>query len=321
MMDVLHGAGPQAAHVVDLWRVTLAVCGVVFTLVLCAFLLALWRGGREQARQLEGDERPGGSERAERRAAGLVVASVVVSVALLFVLITLSVLTDRALARADLRDAIHIEVTAHQWWWELRYDDPDVSRIFTTANEMHVPVGRPIILTLRSDDVIHSFWLPSIVGKKDLIPGRPTTHFLRADVEGRYRGQCAEFCGAQHAWMVLELVAQQGDAFERWAQGQRAALVSSPDAKVNRGRELFLSGSCTMCHAVSGTEASGRRGPDLTHVGNRRRIAAGALPNTPEAMAQWISDPQQVKPGVNMPANRYSQDDLLALVAFLGSLQ
>jgi cytochrome c oxidase subunit II len=319
MMDALHAHGPQAAHIVDLWRIAIAVCSVVFAAVLVAVLLALWRAPRSGPATAP-DLRP--LEQADAPAQRRVAWATAVVVLLLLGLIAASVMTDRLLARLPLRDALHIEVTAHQWWWELRYSDADPSREFSTANELHVPVGRPVILTLRSDDVIHSFWVPSVAGKKDLVPGRDTTHLLRVDQPGEFGGRCAEFCGAQHAWMALDLIAEPPQQFEAWAERQRSAPADSGDPQQQRGRALFLSGTCVMCHTIAGTDASARRAPDLTHVGSRKRIASGALPNNADAVAQWIRDPQRFKPGVNMPAHpTLSNDDLSALASYLGGLK
>jgi len=250
-----------------------------------------------------------------------VTAAVAVSSILLIGLLVASVATDRALAQLPLVDAVNIHVTAHQWWWEVTYDDAQPERMFTTANEIHVPVGRPVLVTLHSDDVIHSFWVPSLHGKKDLIPGRIATIRFRADQAGRYHGQCAEYCGLQHAFMAFEVVAVPPEQFETWAQAQRKPADEPTDAAAQRGRDLFLSGSCMLCHAIQGTTAGARKAPDLTHVASRARIAAGRLPNTPEDLARWIADPHKAKPGVNMPAHLLSNDDLQALVAYLGTLR
>jgi cytochrome c oxidase subunit II len=282
-------------------------------------LLALWRAPRSgplTAPDLSA------LEHTDAPAQRCVAWATAVVVLLLLGLIAASVMTDRLLARLPLRDALHIQITAHQWWWELRYSDADPSREFSTANELHIPVGRPVILTLRSDDVIHSFWVPNVAGKKDLVPGRDTTHLIRVDRAGEFRGQCAEFCGAQHAWMALDLVAEPPEQFDAWAERQRSHPVDSGDSQQQRGRALFLSGTCAMCHAIAGTDASARRAPDLTHVGSRKRIASGTLPNNPDAMAQWIRDPQRFKPGVNMPSHAtLSNDDLASLAAYLGGLK
>jgi cytochrome c oxidase subunit II len=203
----------------------------------------------------------------------------------------------------------------------VKYKNGPVSETFETANEIHVPVGQPVLIELKSDDVIHSLWVPSLAGKRDLIPGRTATIAFQADHPGIYRGQCAEFCGFQHAFMAFEVQAHAPAEFEQWRQAQLKPAAEPTDPQAQRGKQLFQSIQCAMCHAVQGTIAQAHRAPDLTHVASRRTIAAGALPNTPANLASWITDPHQHKPGVNMPANRMSGEDLAALVAYLGTLK
>ena len=234
---------------------------------------------------------------------------------------TASALTDRALARLPLDDALAIRVIAHQWWWEVVYEDPRPDQVFTTANELVVPVGRPIVVTLQADDVIHSFWVPNLHGKKDLIPGRTSKIEFRADRAGRFVGRCAEFCGLQHAFMAYDVVVLPAQRYAEWAAHQRASAAEPQEARALRGRELFLTGSCMLCHAVQGTSAHGQRAPDLTHFASRAHIGAGRIANTPQALAQWIEDPQKLKPGVNMPSHFLPPDDLAALVAYLETLR
>lgn len=315
--DVLQTAGPQAALIRELWWWMVALCTGVFAAVLAAFVLALWRAPRATAQTAAAQP----TQPAERRLHRSVAAAVVISALLLLGMVGASVATDRALAHLVLRDALHIELTAHQWWWEARYDHADVSQTFTTANELHIPVGRPVIFSLRADDVIHSLWIPNLAGKKDLIPGRTATLALRADKPGVYRAQCAEFCGLQHAWMAMLVTADIPQAYELWAAQQRQPAAEPVEPTTRRGREVFLSDQCVMCHNIAGTEATGQRAPDLTHVASRHELAAGALPNTADAMASWITDPQQHKPGANMPARALPPDDLHALVAYLRSLR
>jgi cytochrome c oxidase subunit II len=316
--DALVAAGPQSAHIGSLWNVVLAICTIVFCAILLGLVVAIWRSGRGDASTRADMSMPARHERAPYLG---VLWAVAVSVVLLFVMMVASVLTDRALARMSLVDALHIEVTAHQWWWELRYGGSPESARFTTANELHVPTGRPIVLTLKADDVIHSFWVPSLAGKKDLIPGRTTTLHFRADRAGRYRGQCAEFCGFQHAFMAFEVIADTPERFEAWAAVQRGPATEPADAVTRRGREVFLRSSCVLCHAIEGTDAAARKAPDLTHVGGRTTLAAGTLPNGASEMQRWIADPQRLKPGVNMPASTLSAADLNALAAYLVSLK
>lgn len=316
--DALQAFGPQAAHVVDLWRIFLFVCTGVFALVMAALVYALWRAPRirvQEAPDLRTVNRP---EPGPRRSVAAAVTAVVL---LLLVLIVASVFTDRALARLPLKDAVNIEVVAHQWWWTVKYVDGPVSETFETANEIHVPVGRPVVVKLNSDDVIHSLWIPSLSGKKDLIPGRTAVLAFQADKPGLYRGQCAEFCGFQHAFMAFDVHAHEPAAYEAWRRQQLATPPPPAQAQLQRGKALVESTSCAMCHAVQGTQAQGRRGPNLTHLASRRTLAAGTLPNTPENLASWILDPHKHKPGVNMPANPMSGEDLAAIVAYLGTLR
>jgi cytochrome c oxidase subunit 2 len=314
----LEPAGPQAAHIAQLWWLTIAICGAVFVAILVAFCWALWRAPRASEHTAADVSALRSTEPRTQRA---VVVAVGISTVLLFVLVVASVATDRALARLPLQDAVNIDVVAHQWWWEVRYEHADPMKVFATANEIEIPVGRPVLLTLKSDDVIHSFWVPNLHGKKDLIPGRTATLHLQAEKPGVYRGQCAEFCGLQHAFMAFYVKAVPPVEFESWLERQRQPAAEPADERQKRGRELFLSGTCMMCHAIQGTPANGRKAPDLTHVASRETLAAGRLPNTPEHLAAWIADPHKFKAGVNMPAHHVARADLDALVAYLGSLQ
>ena len=313
---MLDAAGPQAAHIADLWWLTLGACALVFVVVMAMFVWALWRAPRSGADTppdiASGDERP------LRWGVGVGIA---VSSVLLIGLLVASVLTDRALALMPVDDALNVRVTAHQYWWEIVYDDPQPDRVFTTANELYVPVGRPVVVTLQADDVIHSFWVPELHGKKDLIPGRTATIRLRADRSGEFVGRCAEYCGLEHAFMAFDVVALSADRFAAWADAQRSPAAEPNGAAAQRGRELFLSGSCMLCHAIQGTTANARKAPDLTHVASRAHLAAGRLANTPQTLAAWITDPQRIKPGVNMPAHLLPSDELAALVAYLETLK
>jgi cytochrome c oxidase subunit 2 len=214
-----------------------------------------------------------------------------------------------------------VAVTGRLWWWELSYRDPASGRSVQSANELRIPVGRPVQLGLRSDDVIHSLWVPELGGKMDLVPGRTNRLVITATRPGLYRGQCAEFCGLQHAKMRLRLHADAPADFENWRQQQlQAGREPSTDAE-RRGRSVFTSASCVLCHSVQGTDASATIGPDLTHVASRDMIAAGTLPNTPANLAAWIAAPHRLKPGVQMPATPLPPDDLGALTQYLASLR
>ena len=318
MQDALRAAGAQALHIGELWNWTLALCTFVFVAIVVAAIIAVWcapcadAATRPDTSSLEGPE---------RRIWHRVGWATGVSIAGLLVLLAGDVFTSRALARLPLRDAVNIELVGHQWWWEARYRDEDASREFTTANELTIPVGRAVIVTLRAEDVIHSLWVPNLAGKKDLIPGRTATLHLRADRAGTYRGQCAEFCGLEHALMALLVHAVPPAEYEAWAANQRQPAREPADAVARHGRDVFLGSSCAMCHTVTGTPAQARMGPDLTHLASRQTIAAGMFPNNRGHLAGWIGDPQALKPGVNMPANTLPPDDLQALLAYLETLR
>lgn len=313
----LEAAGPQAAHIVDLWRVFVVLCTAVFAAILAALVYVIWRRPRADA---SAPADLSAVNRIEPRVRRNVAASAIVSSLLLLALVLASVFTERALARLSLTGSVNIEVTGHQWWWTARYLDGGPADTFVTANEIHVPVGRPVIVQLKADDVIHSLWIPNLAGKKDLIPGRSATLQFRVDQPGLYRGQCAEFCGFQHALMGLLVIADPPAQYEAWVQAQRAPAAEPAGATAARGKALFQSTSCAMCHAIGGTLATAQRAPDLTHLASRQTLAAGTLKNTPQELAAWIADPQKHKPGTNMPATPLSKEDLDALVAYLGSL-
>jgi cytochrome c oxidase subunit 2 len=315
--SALDPAGPQSLHILSLWHTMLALCSLVFVLVVGAAWFAVLRVRRKDLAPPELHRTPGQQRRVRRTIALAVIASGIGLVAL----VVASVATDRALAHLPLDDALHIEVTGHRWWWEAVYDHADPSKMFHTANELHIPVGRPVIFTLKAADVIHSLWIPNLAGKKDLIPGRIATHVLRADRVGVFRAQCAEFCGYQHALMGMLVVAESPEDWARWAEHQRAAAPPPADPTLAAGQTVFETSTCGMCHAVQGTRAGGRMAPDLTHLASRATLAAGALDNTPASLAAWIADPQHFKPGVDMPANTLPPEQMAALVAWLGTLQ
>lgn len=209
-------------------------------------------------------------------------------------------------------DALEIAVIGHQWWWELVYPDLGV----TTANELHVPRGRKVHLTLTSADVIHSFWVPRLGGKRDLIPGSENNITLMPDSVGEYDGQCAEFCGISHANMRLRVFVDEPAAFEAWVAAQ--GPVSQPDSA---GFQTFLVSGCAACHAIDGTPVQGKVAPNLTHVGTRTALAGGMIPNTSDALAGWLRDPDSIKPGALMPDLNLSEASISTLVAFLEELK
>jgi cytochrome c oxidase subunit II len=316
--SALAPAGIQAEHIVRLWYLTLVVCGVVFAAVLVGVLFALLR------RRTNDDAPPPdmtANVKPERKTERAVVGVSVLSVVLLVGLIVADVLTDRALSKLPVSDALHIQLTGWQWWWQARYAADDGRPAFMTANELHVPVGRPVVISLGAGDVIHSFWVPSLHGKKDLLPGIHSTIQFRADRAGVYDGPCAEFCGAEHALMALRVVAEPADRYAAWAATQTATAAAPVVAVAAHGMQVFESSACASCHTVRGTSAAGLVGPDLTHLMTRQTLAAGALANNAANLSRWIRDPNGVKPGTTMPAVRLSTPDLQALVAWLTTLK
>jgi cytochrome c oxidase subunit II len=312
--SVLSPAGVQASSIHGLWSLMFWICAAVFTAVLAGLLIALIRGTQNQAERAPSVP----CERALSRNVGLAVGA---TVAILIGLLVASVWTGRRMASLHASSALTIEITGHQWWWEIQYDDTVPSRRVTTANELHVPTNRPVVLKVTSRDVIHSFWVPNLQGKRDLIPGYTTALWLQADRPGVFRGQCAEFCGMQHAHMAIDVVAESDRDFEGWLATMRQPGRDPPEAAARRGRAVFMQTRCAGCHAIRGTEAAGQIAPDLTHIATRSTLGAGTLANTPENLAVWIRDPQRVKPGNQMPPNPLTDADLQSLVVYLETLR
>ncbi|HEX2091758.1 MAG TPA: cytochrome c oxidase subunit II [Longimicrobiaceae bacterium] len=312
-LSAAHPAGPQAERIGELaWF--LVVAGSAVFLAVTGFLLyALWRGHRRE----EGAAGP----EAERRMTRWVVGSVAATTLILLATLLHNLYTGRALAAFADPDALTIRVIGQQWWWEVQYQDPTYSRRLTTANEIHVPVGRRVRVEVQSGDVIHSFWVPNLHGKIDLIPGYSGVTYLRADRPGVYLGRCAEFCGLQHARMDLRVIAEPPERFAAWYEQQLRAAPPPADSLQQKGQQVFLSKQCALCHTIRGTPAASRVGPDLTHLASRRTLAAGVLPNTRGHLAGWVVDPQRIKPGARMPPNQLAPDELHALLSYLQSLK
>jgi cytochrome c oxidase subunit 2 len=217
--------------------------------------------------------------------------------------------------------SLRIAVSGEQWWWRVRYEPPGGAPV-ELANEIRLPVGEPVQLSLQSPDVIHSFWIPSLAGKMDMIPGRVTRLALQPSRTGRFRGVCAEYCGTAHALMMFPVVVVEREEFARWLPGQASPATAPASAETARGQAVFLASGCGACHTIRGTEARGVVGPDLTHVGGRLSLGAGILDNDPPTFARWIARTEQIKPGVHMPAfGMLPTDDVRALAAYLDSLQ
>jgi cytochrome c oxidase subunit 2 len=310
--SALDAHGASAISLKHLIILIVAVCSVVWMLVMVALIAALWR---------RRDGRPAPPQpRSERRMAVAVIGAVVATVLIISTFTIMSFVATRALSAAG-QDDLTIRVRGLQWWWGLEYIGPDPSQRFETANEIHIPVGRNVRLKLEGLDVIHSFWVPSLAGKQDLVPGRSNELTIRAEQAGVYRGQCAEYCGMQHAHMALVVIAESQDDFDNWANAQRNAAIQPAEEESAAGLQTFLTKPCAACHTVRGTAAAGTTGPDLTHVGSRRTIAAGIFETSRGSLAAWIADPQTIKPGNNMPMVPLTPDELRAVSAYLASLK
>jgi cytochrome c oxidase subunit 2 len=279
----------------------LGLGGAVFLLYTALLLRGLWR--RQAGRA---------STRSWLVGGGLVMPLVVVSVVLGLTLVAMA-----RLANQPTDNNLVIEVDGHQFWWEVRYADLGV----VTANEIHLPVDRPILLRVRSVDVIHSFWIPSLAGKIDLLPDKTNTMSFSASEAGTYRGVCAEFCGLQHAKMALTAFVTSEEEFVEWGRHQAEPATEITDEAAVRGQEMFLSAGCPECHTIRGTPADGNTGPDLTHIASRSTLAAGTIPNTTEHLTRWVRNPQEIKEGVEMEAAELSEENLADLIAYLESLQ
>jgi cytochrome c oxidase subunit 2 len=311
VQNPLNPAGPQASTIAWVTWLFLGVCAVVYVLTMGALAWALVR------RRQPSDDAPETSRRL-----GVVIggASALVIVTLVALTVT-SVVAGRGLTSPSAPGAITVDVTGHQWWWNFEYQDVSPNEVVSSPNELHIPVGVPVVLKAMSADVIHSFWVPNLHGKRVLIPGFSSHTWIQADKPGVYRGQCAEFCGHQHAHMAFLVVAEPMDQFLRWLQHQRQGAPQPTTDLQKRGHDLFLRGPCVMCHTIRGTSAGSRFGPDLTHVAGRQTIAAGTLPMTRGHLAGWISNSQSIKPGNRMPPMLLAGEDLQALLSYLETLR
>ena len=304
--SVLDPVGPDAGRIAGLtwFMITLGVLLWAATVVF--LLLALrHRAGKEP-------------KRADRGAKVFIAAwGVVVPVVVLVGVFAYSLVVGVDNARPAPPDHLAVEVVGHQFWWEVRYPDAEV----VTANEIHVPVGRTVRLEMTSADVIHSLWVPPVAGKVDLLPGQVNTMVFRVDEPGTYLGECAEFCGIQHARMQFLLVAEPEAAFEERLRGLRQGSATPDTDLEEAGRDVYLEAGCGQCHRVEDVSEGADFAPDLTHLASRDTIAAGMLQNTRGNLAGWILDPQGLKSGVRMPPNNLSGEDLQALLAYLESLE
>jgi cytochrome c oxidase subunit 2 len=256
----------------------------------------------------------------ERHLTRTVSASVAATAVIIAGLTLASFFATRSAGQPD-GALLTITVKGQQWWWQIIYANSDPALSFQTANEIHIPVAQDVRIELESADVIHSFWVPSLAGKQDLVPGRTNSLRLRAERPGVYRGQCAEFCGLQHSHMAVMVIAEEPADYERWAALQRRPGVTPATPDAAAGRAAFLAKPCAACHAIRGTPADGTTGPDLTHIGSRKTIAAGLFETTRGSLAAWVADPQTLKPGNNMPMVPLTSTELRNISAYLVSLK
>ncbi|WP_437206259.1 cytochrome c oxidase subunit II [Planctomicrobium sp. SH664] len=321
-LSIFHPASPSASSLVDVSVLVLAITGGILCVVggVLVYCIARFRVAT-----------PDPAEPAQVYGSlPIEVAWIAGPIMIVFILI---LVTTRTLWEVEVEPpaphpddgALFVTVVGRQWWWEFQYQHYNGQTVkFTTANELHIPVsenGRPhhVYLSLKSADVCHSFWVPRLAGKTDLIPGRVNTMWFEATEPGTYLGQCAEYCGTQHAGMLLRVIAEPVEQFERWlAREQQPAAT---DADTAAGRELFLSLSCVNCHAVQGTVARGMYAPNLTHLMSRETLASGVLPNSKENLRRWVHNPQEIKPGCLMPAFGLSEAQLDTLVNYLETLR
>jgi cytochrome c oxidase subunit II len=320
IQSAIDPASPQSEHISKLWWLMFCLLSIVFLSVMVVLVLAAFRSRRVTAQADVSLSIDGASE---KRTSRVVSGAVATTIVILFVLLTSSFLTGRAIFSTPAKDSevLTIEITGHQWWWAIRYANKMPSQIVTTANEIHVPAGQLIHFKLSSTDVIHSFWVPNLNGKTDLIPGHPADTWIQPKFPGTFRGQCAEFCGYQHAHMAFAVVVESEAQFQAWYEAQLQSSIAPLTDTQKRGQQVFLAKPCVMCHRIQGTDAGGNVGPDLTHLASRQTIGAGTLSNTREHLAQWITDAQQFKPGNRMPPNPMSTEELNALLDYLESLK
>lgn len=298
--------GPEATRIASLTWILAAVCTTVLVGVTIVLLLAMRGGARTRSRLA--------------RNGTVVIGGIMLPAVVLTALLGVSSWMQAGL-RAVGDNFERIEITGEQWWWRIRYQ-AGAEGSFASANELRIPAGRTIELTLRSADVIHSFWVPSLAGKVDMIPGRTTRLRLLADRPGVYRGQCAEYCGGPHALMALLVLVLPSAEFDAWREREAGPAREPTTVAERQGRELFLAAGCGACHAIQGTPAAGSIGPDLTHIGARRSLGADTLPMTQAGLARFVSNPQQVKPGNHMPPfGIFSRAELDHLSAYLLSLR
>ncbi|MGH7908112.1 MAG: cytochrome c oxidase subunit II [Candidatus Binataceae bacterium] len=300
---------PFTLAITHLTLAIFALLGAIFVLVLCMVTYAIVRYR----------DRPGGAPAQQifgwRRLELLWTATPIC------LLIVVFIFTAKVMRASDppvpAGDPPELHVVAHQWWWQVDYLKSGI----VTANEIHIPVGQPWLIRLTSADVIHDFWVAQLARKIDVVPGHPNHVWIEADQPGVYQGECAEFCGNEHAWMRFQVIAQPPAQFEAWVKAQRAVPPRPVSGEAAAGFKIFEDNTCANCHTVSGTSANQSIGPDLTHLASRKMLAGGAAENTPENLYRWIKNPASIKPGSHMPNFQFTNAQAKALVSYLETLK
>jgi cytochrome c oxidase subunit 2 len=307
IQSALDPHGPQAEVIAEITLVLFAGGSILFIAIMALGAYAVFGPRPHSARWRSHALIVGG---------GLVLPAVVLALLLVY-----TFLRTAAIAGEAEDPPLTIEVTGYQWWWRIAYLDAAGEAEVVTANELRLPAGRSAVIALESADVIHSFWVPALAGKMDLIPGRTNRLRIRADRTGQWRGQCAEYCGGPHGLMAFAVIVETPDGFSRWLDAQRRPAAAPQTEPARSGQALFLE-YCAGCHTVRGTRAEGRLGPDLTHVASRSTIGAGVLPSNPGTFAAWIAGSQHLKPGNLMPSfGNFSGEELRALAGYLSGLE
>ncbi|HXS95439.1 MAG TPA: cytochrome c oxidase subunit II [Candidatus Limnocylindrales bacterium] len=306
-LSVFSPASPEAARLLWLWDACMYVCGFILAVVTLSMLYILVRYRRRGGNDPEPDQTTGNRK--------LEIAWTAVPLALVGLLFGLSVMTARGVDH-PIRRAADIVVNAHQWWWEVRYPGDVV-----TANEIHIPLQQETLIEIDAADVIHDFWVPQLTRKIDAVPGRKNFVWMRPEQTGVFSGACAEYCGAQHAWMRFRVVVEPAQTYQSWLGTQSAPAAAPAGGDAAAGRKLFGNLTCANCHNIRGINSQRQYAPDLTHVASRQMLAADRLENTPQNLRQWMKEPNVIKPGCYMPNLKLSGNDLTQLTAFLETLR
>lgn len=301
--SMLHPAGPAATHIAWVWWFLFFICTAIFLVVIVLTAVAIC-GPKSTQPQVS----PLGNR-------FIIFSGIIIPGFILIALLVVSVRSQVVLGMPNTE--LTIRVTGHMWWWEVEYPELGI----VTANEIHIPVGQPVRIELISADVNHSLWVPNLQGKMDLLPDKVNATWFLAEEEGVFRGQCAEFCGVQHAWMGLEVIAISSDRFAQWTEARRSPSKAELSQSERDGFDVFFKVACHNCHAIAGTSAVGIRGPDLTHLASRRMIGAGLLENNHGNLSGWVANPQTAKPGNLMPRTHINSADLRSLILYLETLK